>query len=130
MRADNLAMVNPVSTTDTTGNAGAANVIKIPQVEKVKAQAQAQVQVQEEKNEFKLNNEKARLKETVDKANKILEGSGRYFKYEVHKATNQVVISVIDDKTNEVITEIPPKKLLDVVGRLMELAGLVVDERR
>lgn len=80
--------------------------------------------------EFKLNNEKQRLDEAVQHANKALEGSGRYFKYEVHKPTKQVVISVMDEKTNEVVREIPAKKLLDIVAKFMELAGLVFDERR
>jgi flagellar protein FlaG len=37
---------------------------------------------------------------------------------------------VIDENTNEVVREIPPEKILDVMASIMELAGLIVDERR
>lgn len=66
----------------------------------------------------------------IAKINKALDGSGRHFKYEVHKPTNEVIISVIDNETDKVIKEIPPKKLLDVVAKIWEMAGLFVDERR
>ena len=69
-------------------------------------------------------------KKMIEKINKALEGSGRHFKYEVHKPTNEVMISVIDDETNEVIREIPSKKLLDLIAKIWEMAGLFVDERR
>jgi flagellar protein FlaG len=40
------------------------------------------------------------------------------------------MIKVIDETTNEVIKEIPPKKILDVIASMLEMAGLLVDERR
>lgn len=122
MRVDNLATVNNQSLSDSVG----------PKLASVAENARpvSQDTTNQGANELKLINEQKHLKETVEQANKALEGSGRHFKYEVHKPTNQVVISVVDDKTNQVITEIPAKKLLDVVGNLMELAGLFIDERR
>lgn len=78
---------------------------------------------------FGLQNEQ-QIKVAIEQANKALEGVQRHFKYEVHEPTNQVVISVIDNNTNEVIGEIPSKKLLDAIANLWELAGLFVDERR
>ncbi|MDT3699106.1 MAG: flagellar protein FlaG [Thermincola sp.] len=81
------------------------------------------------KPELSSENEK-QLELATEQANKALEGVKRHFKYEMHEATKQVVISVIDNETNEVIGEIPPKKLLDAVAKLWELTGLFVDERR
>jgi flagellar protein FlaG len=40
------------------------------------------------------------------------------------------MIKVVDNETNEVIREFPPKKILDMIANMMELAGLIVDERR
>jgi flagellar protein FlaG len=40
------------------------------------------------------------------------------------------MVKVIDENTGEVIREIPPKKILDMVANMLELAGLLVDERR
>jgi flagellar protein FlaG len=32
-------------------------------------------------------------------------------------------------KNDEVIREIPPEKILDMVAKMMELAGILVDEK-
>ncbi|WP_257350274.1 flagellar protein FlaG [Pseudalkalibacillus decolorationis] len=38
-------------------------------------------------------------------------------------------MQIIDDKTKEVIREIPNKKFLDMYASMAELLGIVVDER-
>ena len=39
------------------------------------------------------------------------------------------MVKVINSETNEVIREIPPEKILDLVAKMWELAGILVDER-
>jgi flagellar protein FlaG len=70
------------------------------------------------------------ISEAVEKLNKMFEESNRRFEYSVHEKTNRVIIRVIDEATNTVIKEIPPEKILNIMASLMELAGLIVDERR
>jgi flagellar protein FlaG len=36
----------------------------------------------------------------------------------------------VDNDTKEIIREIPPEKTLDMISKMWELAGLVVDEKR
>jgi flagellar protein FlaG len=36
---------------------------------------------------------------------------------------------VVDDKTNEIIKEIPSSKLLDAYADMMEFVGLLVDRK-
>jgi flagellar protein FlaG len=74
-------------------------------------------------------NEKV-VSEAVEKMNKALDGNNRKFEYSVHEKTNEIMIKVIDEATGKVIREIPPKKILDMVANMMEMAGLLVDERR
>jgi flagellar protein FlaG len=40
------------------------------------------------------------------------------------------MVKVIDINTREVIREIPPEKILDMVATMLEMAGIIVDERR
>lgn len=70
------------------------------------------------------------ISEAVEIMNKMLEGYNRRFEYTIHEGTNDIMIRVIDETTNEVIREIPPKKILDMVASMLEMAGLLVDERR
>lgn len=65
----------------------------------------------------------------VKRANKALEGTNRRFEYSIHEQTNTIMIKVIDTETNEVIREIPPEKILNLIAKLWELAGIIVDER-
>ena len=50
--------------------------------------------------------------------------------YSVDKETNRILIRVFDKATNEVICEIPPEECLDMLAKIWELAGLIVDEKR
>ena len=70
------------------------------------------------------------VSEAADRMNKALEGSNRRFEYSVHDKTHEIMIKVIDETSGKVIREIPPKKILDMVANMMEMAGLLVDERR
>ena len=39
------------------------------------------------------------------------------------------MVQVIEKATDEVISEIPPEKILDLVARIEEMIGLIVDQR-
>jgi len=69
------------------------------------------------------------LSEAVKRANRAFEWAKRHFEYSVHDQTNTFVVRVIDSETDELIREIPPERLLDLVARLWEVAGLIVDEK-
>lgn len=69
------------------------------------------------------------VKKAVEKLNKILEDKSTYLEYSVDKRFNQVVITVKDKNTNETIQELPPKKILDMVAKMCEMAGLLIDKK-
>ena len=48
----------------------------------------------------------------------------------IHEATNTVTIKIVDKDTKKVIKEIPPEKTLDMIAKVWELAGIMVDEKR
>jgi flagellar protein FlaG len=68
--------------------------------------------------------------EAIEKANKAIMGGKRQFEFSIHEKTKQIMVKVIDSETNEVIREIPPEKILDMVATIWEMAGIIVDERR
>lgn len=63
------------------------------------------------------------------KINKFLEEDGTHLQYEKCDAFNQTIIKVIDNNTNEVLNEIPSKKILDMVAKMCEMAGILVDKK-
>lgn len=71
---------------------------------------------------------KSTVRNTVSHANSIMERTRCEFSY--HEATHRVSIKVVDKDTEEVIKEIPPEESLEMLEKMWEMAGLLVDERR
>lgn len=70
------------------------------------------------------------MEEEVDALNKWLQSSGTHLKFTLHDKLNEYYVQVINDETNEVIREIPSKKVMDIAAKMREMIGLLVDERR
>jgi flagellar protein FlaG len=68
--------------------------------------------------------------DAIERANRAISGANRKFEISVHEKTKEIMVKVIDSETNKVIREIPSEKILDLVAKLWELAGIIVDERR
>ena len=68
------------------------------------------------------------IRKAVEKLNKNLSNSEAVFG--IHEDTNRVTIKIVDRNTKEVIREFPPEKTLDMIAKVWELAGILVDERR
>lgn len=66
----------------------------------------------------------------VDRAMKALQGPETSFNISIHEKTNSVVVKVMNKETGEIIREIPNEKILDLVAKMMEFAGILIDERR
>jgi len=71
----------------------------------------------------------AKVQEIADGLNRTLKAANRRLQFLVHETTGRIYVKVIDAETEEVIREIPPEKILDLVGRILELVGLLVDEK-
>jgi flagellar protein FlaG len=83
---------------------------------------------EETRNEWQVS--ESFIKKAVDKANETMVFHNRYLEFRIHEKTNEVVVKVVDSNTKEVIREIPSEKILDMFASMLELAGLLVDERR
>jgi flagellar protein FlaG len=70
------------------------------------------------------------LIKVIEKANKAIQGITTTCEFRIHEATKQIMVKVMDKETGETIREIPPEKVLDIVAKLWEKAGIIVDERR
>ena len=68
------------------------------------------------------------IKKMVDQLNKKMNNSEAIFG--IHEATNRVTIKIVDKETKEVVKEYPPEKTLDMIAKVWEMAGILVDEKR
>lgn len=70
------------------------------------------------------------LKEAVKDLHKKLDNSNNEVMFGVHEATKRVTIKIVDKDTKEVVKEFPPEKTLDMIAKVWEMAGILVDEKR
>lgn len=83
-------------------------------------------QSKEEGNGQQVDNEMIRqaMKELNKKATSVTAEFG------IHEGTNRITIKMVDKQTKKVIKELPPEKTLDMIAKVWEYAGLIVDEKR
>ena len=69
------------------------------------------------------------IKKAVEKLNKTMISHSEAV-FGIHEATNRITIKIVDKDTKEVIKELPPEKTLDMIAKVWEMAGILVDEKR
>lgn len=77
------------------------------------------------------NNElsKEKLQQAVKSMNELLEINHNSSKFVFHEGLERYYVTVVDKETDEVIKEIPSKKLLDAFYEMQKLVGMIVDEK-
>lgn len=69
------------------------------------------------------------LDKSIEKVLRIIKRPETSIERSVHEGTNQVIYKIMNKDSGEVIKEFPEEKLLDLAARIMELSGIVIDER-
>ncbi|WP_404454293.1 flagellar protein FlaG [Virgibacillus necropolis] len=72
---------------------------------------------------------KENIETIVSKLNGLIEPLRTNLKFEYHEKLDEYYVTVINPKTDEVIKEIPSKKMLDMYAAMAEFMGLLVDEK-
>lgn len=72
---------------------------------------------------------KKEVKSTVDKLNDFVDPVKTNLKFVFHEDLNEYYVTVINPLTDEIVREIPPKKMLDMYAAMTEYMGLLVDEK-
>ncbi len=70
------------------------------------------------------------VKNAVNEANNKLKICKRRCQFTYERDINRVSVKLIDEDTGEVIREIPSEETLDMIRRLKEMTGLLIDEHR
>ena len=71
-----------------------------------------------------------KVKDALSEINKKIAPTQTECSFKYHEKTHRISITVKDKETDKVIREIPPEKTLDMLAKTLELAGILVDEKR
>lgn len=129
MRVESVNSIQTTQTVASINNETRSNVQNI-QTTNTKQKDSYDYQELSLKNKYELSIDESLWIKMIEKANKAITGATCSFEYSIHEGTKEIMVKVINMETQEVIREIPPEKILDMVAKMWELAGIVVDERR
>lgn len=65
----------------------------------------------------------------TDGINDFLASANSQLKFVYHDGLNEYYVTLVDSATDEVIREIPSKKLMDIHAAMKEFVGLLVDRK-
>ncbi|MEK5040766.1 flagellar protein FlaG [Sporosarcina sp. FSL K6-3457] len=88
--------------------------------EKAKPQAEQEQQQQ-------LPADKA--KQLTESMNTFLGSANTQLRFKFHDKLNEYYVTIVDSNTDEVVREIPSKKLMDIHAAMREFVGLLVDRK-
>ncbi|CDQ39006.1 MULTISPECIES: flagellar protein FlaG [Virgibacillus] len=78
-------------------------------------------------NDLSVNEEE--IKTAVDELNNFIEPLRTDLRFEYHEKLNEYYVTVINPLTEEILKEIPPRKMLDVYAGMAEFMGLLIDNK-
>jgi flagellar protein FlaG len=58
-----------------------------------------------------------------------LEIKNTRFEFSIHEETKRIIVRIYDKNTNELISEIPPEKFLDLIANIWKQVGLIIDKK-
>lgn len=67
------------------------------------------------------------MRKAVDEINRHIKHSEVVFG--IHDKTNRVTIKIVDKESRKVVREFPPEQTLDMIAKVWEIAGIMVDEK-
>ncbi|WP_429844169.1 flagellar protein FlaG [Brevibacillus sp. FIR094] len=70
------------------------------------------------------------LERQLDTLNKFVQTTDTHLKFTLHEKLNEYFVQIVDNETNEVVREVPSKKILDLAAKFQEMIGILVDEKR
>ncbi len=92
-------------------------------------QAMAQSQQHLEATEEQIQADNAKVKKAINEMTQNAKSSAEAV-FGIHEKTNRVTIKMVDKETKKVIKEFPPDETLDMIAKVWEIAGIMVDEKR
>lgn len=110
---------------NTLGNSSATTSYSTTSIEKVAIDKKEIEKAIKENINIKADN----VSELVDEMNEMLNPTLTSLRFQMHEETNRYYVELVDIVKNEVIKEIPSKKLLDIYAAIDQFLGLLFDKK-
>ncbi len=74
-----------------------------------------------------VNRDNEKVKKAVGELNKQM--TNTFCQFGVHEGTGRITIKVLDKETKDVLKEFPAEETLEMIEKVWEIAGLMVDKK-
>lgn len=124
---DNIPKSDLNSTSNTTDS---VNVQTEVSAQSVAVQADNGTDNSQTATSTNLNPSEKEVQKALEKLSAFLNDDNTRVEYASHSYfKNDIMIKIINKDTNNVILEVPPKKILDLVAKMMEMVGVLFDKK-
>ncbi len=88
----------------------------------------------DQENENEINTKpgaitKEKLNKAIEVANNVFEDIDVGFRYSFDKKLNREIIEIINSKTGEKIRQFPPEEIVNMLSRMYDMLGVLIDEK-
>jgi flagellar protein FlaG len=111
---------------------GVSGVQSFTRLENQISEEVKQIQAQERHPEETSTKEpvtKEKMEDVVHGMNEFMSTSNTHLKFEFHDKLQEYYVTIVDDRTQEIVKEIPAKRMLDMHAAMTEFVGLMVDKK-
>ena len=70
-----------------------------------------------------------KAKKMTESINRFMETTNTNLRFQYHEDLKEYYVTIVDSKTNELVKEIPSKKLMDIYAAMRDFLGLMVDHK-
>ncbi|MDA8220391.1 flagellar protein FlaG [Desulfosporosinus sp.] len=68
------------------------------------------------------------VEKATDKLNRLMGIINKRLEFSIHDESDRFVVRIIDQPSGDILDEISPKRVLDILGSFTQVAGLLFDE--
>lgn len=69
------------------------------------------------------------LCQVLNQANQYTLGENAQFEFKIHEGTGRTLVRLVNIESGEILKEIPPQKMLDIVADIWDAMGINVDRK-
>lgn len=72
---------------------------------------------------------KEKLEKVVESLNQFIQPAQTSVHFAYHEKLDEYYVQIVDNETEEMVREIPSKKLMDMHAQMLEFVGIMIDQK-
>lgn len=69
------------------------------------------------------------VEKATEKLNRLMGIIDKRLEFSVHEKSDSVIVKIVDQQSGDVMEEIPPQRVMDILSTFSQMAGLFFDKR-